>query len=869
MIFYSVQAQFIQLPREVKCKTGDNMTWATPSFNDADWGNQLLGTSLKNNGIKENIYAWFRIKIVIPSGMKVLAEQGKGLQLHLGRIDDIDQTFFNGKLLGQTGSFPPDYQSRYQSDRLYIIPVNEVRWDKENVIAVRIFSPDSIAGMYQGPYNFGPFQWTDFISVQQNITETANNGFITKVTFTNKRAVAFDGTIKYRVADKNDKELFTETKPVHVIAEQGNMNEVTFSDYQPVNEQIFKVGYQVTENGNPVTLKKEQIYLANKNIDIKVAAEPTAVIENKIKDEYTSIPFQNQQLQGYLGKRSVQNLEERLLKIDENGIIDGYLNRPGDHPWYGEHVGKYLEAACNVWKVTHDARLKKQMDRIMYELINSQLADGYLGTYLTADYWTGWDVWSHKYNLYGLLAYYKTTGYKPALETCKRMGDLLCTTFGNNPGQRDIILAGEHMGMAATSVLDPMVELYKYTGEKKYLDFCYYILDAWEHNNGPKIISSLLSTGKVNKVANGKAYEMLSNLVGLANLYRVTGDVKLLKPVLIAWQDIVTNRLYITGTTSSFEHFQNDAFLPAEVTSHMGEGCVTVTWIQFNQQLLAFTGDSKYIEQIEKSIYNHLLGAENPETGCVSYYTPLMGKKPYSCGISCCTSSVPRGIAMIPYFTLGNVRNTPTLMLYEPATYKENITTAGGGNINLSMQVESNFPEKSGAIVTVKTSQPAIFTIALRVPSWCRSFVANVGGKNYKGIINQTLTIKRDWKSGDKVKVSFKMPVQIKAGGKSYPGQIAFQRGPQVLALDSLLNIEVLKKVRLSSDQKPVVEKPSGKSDATLLPTDWIGKQAYAIDIINKNRAVKKQQLILVPFADAGQTGGAIKVWMPLSIISK
>jgi uncharacterized protein len=206
--------------------------------------------------------------------------------------------------------------------------------------------------------------------------------------------------------------------------------------------------------------------------------------------------------------------------------------------------------------------------------------------------------------------------------------------------------------------------------------------------------------------------------------------------------------------------------------------------------------------------------------------------------------------------------------LYEPASYKENITTAGGKNINLSLQVESNFPEKSGAIITVNPSQHATFTIALRVPSWCNSFVANVNGKVYKGIINQTLTIKRDWKSGDKVKVSFQMPVQIMAGGKSYPGQIAFQRGPQILALDSMLNIEVMKKVRLSSDQKLAVENLSGKSDATLLPTEWIGKQAYPIDIINKNSAVKKQQLILVPFADASQTGGTIKVWMSLHLIT-
>lgn len=604
-----------------------------------------------------------------------------------------------------------------------------------------------------------------------------------------------------------------------------------------------------------------------KHIDIKVKEEPKPVIQNKIKDAFVPVPFQNQDLKGYIGKRYKQNLEERLLKIDENGIMSGYLHRPGNHPWIGEHVGKYLEAACNVWRNTHNAALKKQMDRMMYELIHSQLKNGYLGTYTPDNYWTSWDVWSHKYNLYGLLAYYTTTGYQPVLEACRRIGNLLCDTFGNKPGQRDIILAGEHVGMAATSVLDPMVELYKYTGEKKYLDFCYYILNAWEQKDGPKIISTLLSIGKVNKVANGKAYEMLSNLVGLIKLYRVTGDAKFLKPVLNAWQDIVTNRLYITGTTSSFEHFQDEKVLPATEKDDMGEGCVTVTWIQLNQNLLDITGNVKYEEQIEKSIYNHLLGAENPASGCVSYYTPLLGKKPYSCDITCCTSSVPRGIAMIPYFTFGNVQNVPTLLLYGPAEYRDAFITPGKKDINLLVKIESGFPADGNSIITLNPSQPAFYPFALRVPSWCNSFIAEVGGKKYKGITNQYLIMKRVWKPGDKIKVSFHIPIQILAGGKSYPGQIAFQRGPQVLAFDSSLNIDLIKKYQFEFNQKLTVEKPTSMTNPGVLPEQWIGKQAYSVPITGSKHVDEKEQLTLVPFADASQTGGAIKVWMPLNII--
>ncbi|MEO8415010.1 MAG: beta-L-arabinofuranosidase domain-containing protein [Ginsengibacter sp.] len=870
IVFSNAHAQLARLPSEWKFTMGDSMQWADQSFNDAGWINKQIGESWSATGIKNNVYAWYRIKIIIPSGMKSTTEKDKGIKLNLGKIDDVDQTFFNGKLIGQTGSLPPSYESKWDVERVYIIPENDVHWDKENVIAIRVFSLDGGGvGMYKGPYGYGPMRWPDFISIQHSISEMGQNGFITKIEFVNNSDHAFDGTVKYWIADKNYKELFTETKQVQVKPERGAENDITFSNYQPVHENIFKIGYQVTENNSADTIKNEQVYLANKEIEINVAGEPKPVVENKIKDAFINIPFQNQILGGYIGKRFTQNLEERLLKIDETGIMSGYLQRPGSHPWIGEHAGKYLETACNVWKVTHDPQLKKQMDRMMYELVNSQLKDGYLGTYTPANYWTSWDVWSHKYNLYGLLAYYTTTGYQPALEACKRMGDLLCNTFGNQPGQRDIILAGEHVGMAATSVLDPMVELYRYTGEKKYLDFCYYIIAAWEQKDGPKIISSLLSTGQVNKVANGKAYEMLSNLVGLTKLYRVTGDAKFIKPVLVAWQDIVKNRLYVTGTTSSFEHFQGDGVLPATVSDDIGEGCVTVTWIQLNQNLLDITGELQYVGQIEKSIYNQLLGAENPESGCVSYYTPLVGTKPFSCSITCCTSSVPRGIALIPYFTFGNVRNVPTLMLYGPALYKENFTTSDKKDINLAVKIESSFPESGHSVITVNTSQPAFFPFALRVPSWCRSFIAEVSGRVYKGAAEQYVVISRTWKPGDTIKVSFEMPVQILHGGKSYPGQIAFQRGPQVLAFDSSLNTSLVKKYQFGSNQKFLVEKPQGKNDPGVLPEQWIGKQAYSVNILDDKKNEVKQQLTLVPFADASQTGGAIKVWMPLDIAGK
>src|ERR1035438_2010907 len=208
--------------------------------------------------------------------------------------------------------------------------------------------------------------------------------------------------------------------------------------------------------------------------------------------------------------------------------------------------------------------------------MQAQQPDGYLGTYTTGKRWTSWDVWVHKYDLIGLLAYHQATGNPEALQTARRIGDLLSLTFGAAAGQRDIIAASTHVGMAASSVLEPMVTLYRLTGEQRYLDFCWYIVHSWDQPNGPKLLASLAFTGSVFKTANAKAYEMMSDLVGVLELYKVTGDASLLSPVLAAWHDIRDKRLYVTGTTSSKEHFLDDGLLPGEDKDNVGEGCATV-----------------------------------------------------------------------------------------------------------------------------------------------------------------------------------------------------------------------------------------------------------------------------------------------------
>jgi len=580
------------------------------------------------------------------------------------------------------------------------------------------------------------------------------------------------------------------------------------------------------------------------------------MVPNAIHDIYIPSPYENQKIGGIIGLRMGINLDKRLLEIDQETMLSGFLSRPGKQDWIGEHVGKYLETACNTWQYSHNPDLKKQMDNILQALLGSQLADGYLGTYTPDKYWTSWDVWVHKYDLIGLIAYYKTFGSPPALDAARKIGNLMIKTFGNNPGQLDIISAGEHVGMAATSILDPMIELYRYTGESKYLDFTRYILGAYNQKNGPKIIQDLLQLGAVNKVADGKAYEMLSNLVGIVKLYKLTGEKDLLQAVIIAWNDIVSNRLYITGTASSFEIFLGKDELPATIRDNIGEGCVTTTWIQINFQLFTLTGEVKYMDQIEKSVYNHLLAAENPQTGCVSYYTSLMDKKPYSCDITCCLSSVPRGISMIPMFNYGQRSGIPTFLLMESTEVDDSILTNNKTRIALSIKALSDFPANGRIVYTVSPSQTSVFPLSFRVPGWATTFTATVNGKKYSNEAEGYLNINRLWQSGEKIIIDFDIPVKIIHGGHNYKDFIAFQRGPQILSADSSLN----RTYPFFIPQKQLQNtKIILNDDLSALPAGWIGSQAYSFIENNESK------LVLVPFADAGQTGSKDQVWIPVS----
>ncbi|MGE5568253.1 MAG: glycoside hydrolase family 127 protein [Rhodospirillales bacterium] len=595
-------------------------------------------------------------------------------------------------------------------------------------------------------------------------------------------------------------------------------------------------------------------------------------ILDKAEDRYVPAPFAAQKIGGMVGDRIDVNINRRLISgVDIEPLLQGYRKRPGQQTWIGEHISKFIDAAANAWAYSGDERLKRKLDTAVKELLATQLPDGYLGTYLEKDRFIDmgpdpweptaalplWDVWAHKYNLIGLLNYYRKTGYEPALSACRRVGDLLCRVYGEGPGQRSIARNDWHVGMANTSVLEPMVELYRWTGDSKFLDFCRYIVRAWDEPKGPRIISTLLETGHVHKIGNAKAYEMMSNFVGLLELYRVTGEEQFLRPVLIAWRDIVENQLYITGTAASPEVFPEPHFLRADGSA--GEGCVTVTWMQINLQLLRLTGEAKYAEEIERSVYNALLGAQHPATGLISYFVPLIGFKRYGAvsqgvpGVSCCTSSLQRGIALIPAAAWGIRRGGIAINLYVPGTVRLQLPA---GEVTLTST--TRFPVDGNVGLELKMARPADFPLFLRVPAWCKEFVVTSSGQSWTGTPGEYLAIERKWKDSDGVSIRMDLPARLVPGGPAYPDHVAVQRGPQVLAAEERLNRDV-----------PLwiagVAGPLELHDAAAkLPEKWVGSQAYRVRGYLGNSALgrKPVELVLAPFADTGQLGGEYRVWL-------
>lgn len=575
-------------------------------------------------------------------------------------------------------------------------------------------------------------------------------------------------------------------------------------------------------------------------------------------DQFEPLAPSQVQMTGYLGKRVNANAQNRLLlAVDLKPLLEGYQKRPGGHPWIGEHIGKWLHAATLAWSYTGDTQIKSKIDGAVHTLVQTQEADGYLGTYVKEKRFglfngADWDVWSHKYNLLGLLTYYQYTGSAEALDCCRRMGDLLINTFGKD--KKSILSAGTHIGMAATSVLEPIVLLYRHTADRRYLDFAKYIVESWEEQGGPHVLSTLTKIGRVDKTANGKAYEMLSNLVGLCELYRATGDKRLLVAAQNAWKDVVANQLYITGTASHFEHFHDPHDLPNKPGADIGETCVTVTWIQLNSQLLRLTGEAKYGQELERSYYNHLMAAQRPDGKEWCYYTALEGTKPYGPGINCCVSSGPRGMAMAPQHVF-YIENAPGYMPIVVNLFESAKATFKLWGNPVTIEQISDLPFKGETRIVIHNPKPIVMNFAFRIPDWAKD--AEMSWRDDYGLHTESAMGGgiRGWlRWGGLIRnmnLQIRIPLKPRLVNGSYSnkGLQALAYGPLVMAYDDTPSnaFSLPRLLAFPADLSKVAVSKTDSAPALKLPVTYGGETRTAT---------------FLPFGYAGTKGENYRIWL-------
>ena len=461
-------------------------------------------------------------------------------------------------------------------------------------------------------------------------------------------------------------------------------------------------------------------------------------------------------------------------------------NHDGD--WYGEHAGKWLYAAAKAARRTGDARLLANVRRVADYLVSVQEPDGYLGTYAPERRftvkqppplatWDGapaqrtWDIWTHSHLILGLLQ-----AGPEYLAAARKIGDLAWKALDQDG--IDITELGNHHGMSATVLLDPAVELYFASGEKKYLELAKLIVKQANARNELRLVSRALAGADAAEIGTGKAYQLSWNLVGLAKLHRATGDGDCLSAATQVWESIRASHLTLGGGPWGGVGLRSrEVFNPAAVFSPYGyvETCSTLSWIQLNRELLAITGEARYAEEIERSAYNDLLGAQAPGGEDWCYYSFPNGKRVHTTYWRCCKSSGAMALEELPEVACTADADVVSVNLHSPG--EAQVTTQSAGTVRLA--VETRYPFDGAIRIRVSPQRPARFTIRVRIPAWATNATLEVNGARAPAAPGTYAALSRDWREGDAIALDFPMiPVLHRKSSRNVQESIAPDGAP-------------------------------------------------------------------------------------------
>ena len=613
-------------------------------------------------------------------------------------------------------------------------------------------------------------------------------------------------------------------------------------------------------------------------------AIPSAAVERmRINDEIRPLPTGAIQMSGYLEEyiqKSINNWNKGKLPYHE--FVNFFRTHAAPQFALGEMWGKAVRSGCMFYRYTHDAELKSILDKTVADLLTTQDANGSISC-TPADKQPGnenGDLWERKYVMLGLEEYYAHVDSSPAvLEALKRHADCIIAQVGHAPkkeitdlGWSATNIGAEPCHIESSTLLEPFMRLFNLTGEQRYLDFATYIVESGgtKHYN----LIELACANTPPYLMSGhypKAYEMMSLFEGLVEYYRVTGDAKCRQAFLNLYNNIRTREITIIGNGGADRPFHpyvageawgNTAFEQTNpAITRMMETCVGVTWMKFCSQIMRLTGSPAAMDEIEKYVYNGLLGAMKPTGDGFSYVNLLNGNKVVNYGwgwtfdgfyVTCCNLNGPMGLAYIPFVAVMEDGSGPVVNLYNAC----NVETRTPGGQALHLSLETDFPLSGKVTLRVSPGKKEKFTVKLRIPSWSKATALYVNGKRMEATAGTYAAITRKWSDGDIVEMELDMTCRlVDAPHGTDPAGDNFRavvRGPIVLARDENIDARYAEPVKVQT-------RPDGTVDIRpVSPTLPATKMEYLVP-------TDRGDIRMVDYASVnGWEGKRICTWLPL-----
>ena len=528
------------------------------------------------------------------------------------------------------------------------------------------------------------------------------------------------------------------------------------------------------------------------------AAEPVALATAPVQNRAPGVKYD---LGGPVG-RHVRAVEDNWLKVApaaNPAILEMFATRDQQPyrsllPWSGEFAGKYLTGSVQVIRLTGDAAFRDRLGEFVGRFVAHQDTDGYLGPFPKDSRLTGkspnsgdtWDAWGHYHAMLGLLLWHEDTGDERAMIAARRIGDLLCDKFLGV--DKTVVATGNpEMNQA---VAHGLCLLHRRTGERKYFDLAVEIVDDEFGRPGAGDYLRAALAGREFFQTPKPRWESLHPIMAMAELYWITGREDYRKAYEHLWWSIAKLDRHNNGGFSSGEQAQGNPY-------HRGaiETCCTIAWMAMSVEMLKLTGDSVVADELELSTLNQVVGLHEPHGKWCTYNTPMDGvRKPSTVDIAfqirpgseqlnCCSVNAARGFGMISDWGLmSRADGGLVLNWYGPGTMTSRVND--GVPVVLSQQTE--YPREGRIEIAVEPARPTTFALRLRIPHWSSKTKVTVNGADAPGAVAATyLSIRREWKAGDRVAVEFDMTPHVWAGEQESAGHASIYRGPLLLAYEA------------------------------------------------------------------------------------